>query len=74
MKLPRKYAPLIFNVVMSALMALVMSFAMLVINAGFVPGFFGLWFESFVIGFAVALPATFAAVPIAKRLVHSLTA
>ncbi len=73
MKLPRKYAPLIFGAVMSGLMSLVMSFAMTAINVGFVPDFLRLWFEGFGIGFVVATPVSFGAVHIAERVVNWLT-
>jgi hypothetical protein len=73
MRLSSKYAPLIFSITMSAMMSLVMSFAMTVINAGVGPGFVRLWLDGFLIGFAVATPVAFGAVPIAGKVVHWLT-
>lgn len=54
-------------------MSLIMSFAMLVVNVGFVPNFLAIWLNNFVTGFIVATPTAMAAVPIARRLVNWLT-
>ena len=69
MKISKKYSSLIFGLVMSFLMSLVMSFALLAINVGFVPNFFIMWFNSFIVGFIVATPTAFVAVPIAGKVV-----
>lgn len=73
MRLPKKFAPLIFGAVMSAIMSLVMSFAMTAINVGFAPNFVKLWLEGFVIGFLVATPVSFGAVPVAEKVVNWVT-
>jgi hypothetical protein len=73
MKIPQKYAPLIFGVMMSAIMSLVMSFAMTAINVGLHPQFLALWFKGFATGFIVATPVSFGAVRVADRVVKWLT-
>lgn len=48
-----------FNITLSLIFSSVMSFAMLVINAGFIPGFVFEWLKSTGIGFCVSVPLTF---------------
>jgi hypothetical protein len=46
-----------------------MSGVLLLVNRGFVAGFFTLWLRSFGIAFAVAFPTSMIVVPLARRLV-----
>ena len=73
MRISKKYTPIIFGLVMSGLMSLVMSFAMVAINVGFVANFLIIWLNSFITGFIVATPAAFLAVPIAGKVVEWVT-
>ena len=73
MRISKKYTPIIFGLVMSLLMSVVMSFAMIIINVGFVSNFFIIWLSSFITGFIVATPTSFLAVPIAGKVVEWVT-
>ncbi|WNZ53952.1 DUF2798 domain-containing protein (plasmid) [Microbulbifer sp. MKSA007] len=51
---PRTYGYLL-RISISFFMSLLMSFAMLVLNLGFVENFMALWFKSFSVAFALAV-------------------
>jgi len=59
---------------MGVFISLVMSFAMLAINVGFVSDFITFWLNSFIVGFIVATPIALVAVPIIGKIVKRLTA
>ena len=67
MQIPKKYTPIIFGLVMGFLMTVVMSFAMVAINVGFVPNFFVIWLSSFITGFIVGTPVALLAGPIGQQ-------
>lgn len=58
-----------FNIALSLVFSLVMSFAMVAMNVGFVPEFFHVWMSSVKIGFCVSIPIAFIFVP----PIHKLT-
>lgn len=67
MKISGKVFGLIFSVSVGLVMALAMSFFMLVVNIGFVEGFFFIWVKSFLIGFSIALPIAIVIIPLIKN-------
>ncbi|SHH92702.1 Protein of unknown function [Sporobacter termitidis DSM 10068] len=58
-----------FNVTLSLVFSVTMSFAMTAMNVGFVPEFLTLWLSSAKIGFGVSIPIAFVFVP----PIHKLT-
>ena len=73
MKIKRKYYQLLFGFFVSIIMSLIMSFALTLINTGWVPHFFMIWLKSFGISFAVALPISLIIVPLIRKLLDRIT-
>ncbi|MDR1952858.1 MAG: DUF2798 domain-containing protein [Clostridiales Family XIII bacterium] len=59
---------LFFNAILCTLFSAAMAFTMVVINVGFVSGFFGIWLKSFGVGVCVSLPVAFIVVPPLQKL------
>lgn len=64
----RRRATFLFVFMMCAVMSVVMSLAMTIVNRGFPPEFFRIWLRSASIGFMVALPTALLVVPPIRRL------
>ena len=73
MKMPKKYAPILFVFFVALNMSFLMSFALTAINLGFPTDFIQRWLRSWVIAFPVAFVAAFAIVPPIRKLVDWLT-
>ena len=73
MKIKRKYYQLLFGFFVSIIMSIIMSFALTLINVGWVPHFFMIWLKSFGISFAVALPISLIIVPLIRKLLNRIT-
>lgn len=67
MKVSGKIFGLIFSVAVGFVMALAMSFFMLLVNVGLVEGFFFIWVKSFLIGFSISLPIAVILIPLIKK-------
>ena len=63
---------IIFSVSVGFIMALAMSFFMLLINVGYVEGFFFIWAKSFLIGFCIALPIAITIIPFIKNKLEKM--
>ncbi len=64
----KRFTSVIFNLIMSFLMALVMSAVLVTINVGIGPDFLQLWMRSFGLAFVVAFPAALVIEPLSSRL------
>lgn len=62
----------ILRISISFFMSLLMSFAMLVLNLGFVEGFLSLWAKSFLVAFALAVIISAFVFPLITALVFRL--
>ncbi len=72
MKLDKKYAGLILAFFMTIFLDTAMTFTMTSINTGWTSAFLNRFFQSWIIGFIVALPTSILAIPIARRLTSLL--
>jgi len=72
-KIPKKYAPVLFVFFVALSMAFLMSFALTWINLGFPADFVPRWRRSWLIAFPVAFAAALAIVPPIKKSVERLT-
>jgi len=71
-QMPARYAPILFGVVLSALMSLLVSGIATARNFGFVDGFFALWAGAWLPSWLIAFPVVLVVAPIARRLVGLL--
>lgn len=69
-----KVSPTCYGIIIGQVLGLVMSFSMSFIliyaNLGPVPGFFGIWLSSFATAYAVSIPISLIAQPIADRILR----
>jgi hypothetical protein len=70
--MPARYAPVLFGLVLSALMSFLVSGIATLRNAGFVHGLLGLWINAWLLSWLVAFPVVLIVAPIARRLVGLL--
>jgi hypothetical protein len=68
---PRTYGYLL-RISISFFMSILMSFAMLVLNLGFVENFMALWFKSFSVAFALAVVISSLVFPLVIALLSKL--
>ncbi len=67
--IPKKYTPLVFSFFMSLLMSGIMSFAISLINLGWVDGMLWIWLKAWSVAFVIAFPAIVTVTPLVRRLV-----
>jgi len=70
MKVSGKVYGLVFSGAISLVMSVFMSFFMVLVNVGYIDGFFFIWMMSTALGFAIALPIAAIAVPIIQKLLN----
>ncbi len=68
MKTSKKVYGAIFNLCVATIMSTVMSLALTLLNAGAVPEFFSIWFESWLVSLLVSIPVTFMAIPLVGKI------
>ena len=74
MRIPRRYAPIVFGALLSAIMVAVVSAFVLAINQGFHAGFAWQWFTSCLTTWPVAFPTVTFLAPRVRRVVEAITA
>lgn len=72
--IPKKYAPLLFSLILSGQMSLLVSGISTFRAMGWVPGFFGLWLGAWLMAWLFAFPAVLLVSPLARVLVRLMTA
>lgn len=72
--MPARFAPVLFGLILSALMSLIVSGIATFRNAGPVEGFFSLWFGARILSWLIAFPVVLIVAPLARRLVGALVA
>ena len=72
--IPRKYAPLLFGLILSGLMSLLISGLSTLRAMGPVHGFAGLWGSAWLVAWPVAFPVVLLVAPLARKAVERLTA
>jgi len=73
MRIPAKYAPLLFSALLSAIMVCIVSGFVLVMHEGLHPGLFTTWLKSCATTWPVAFPTVAVVAPRVRRLVERLT-
>lgn len=74
MMIPKKYAPLLFSLILSGLMSLLVSGISTFRALGLVPDFVTLWSRAWLTAWLFAFPAVMVVAPVARRVVDLLTA
>lgn len=70
--MPARYAPILFGLILSALMSFLVSGIATFRNAGLVDGFLGTWINAWLPSWLIAFPVVLVAAPVARRLVGVL--
>jgi len=70
--LPRKFAPVLFGLILSGLMSLLVSGISTFRATGPIPGFGALWTSAWLTAWLVAFPIVLLAAPMARRMVERL--
>jgi hypothetical protein len=74
MRIPNRFAPVLFGALLSAIMVAVVSAVVLAINQGIQQGFLWQWFRSCLTTWPVAFPTVTVLAPWVRRVVGRLTA
>ncbi|AVP99988.1 DUF2798 domain-containing protein [Ahniella affigens] len=72
--MPARYAPILFSALLSAIMVIVVSAYVLLINQGLHAGFLSQWLISAAKTWPIAFPTVALVAPPVRRLVATLTA
>lgn len=69
---PQKKFHLVFSFVMGAMMILLMTLVITLVNVGLSPDFFQRWMKAFGIAYVVGVPVIFFLAPVARKLTGKL--
>ena len=70
--IPRRFAPVVFGLILSGLMSFVVSGIATLRAAGPVTGFTGIWTSAWLTAWLFAFPIVLLAAPLARRVVEQL--
>lgn len=73
MRIPARFAPIIFSALLSAIMVCIVSAFVLTISQGIHPGFIEQWFRSCVTTWLFAFPTVAIVAPWVRRIVVRVT-
>jgi hypothetical protein len=73
MRIPARFAPVVFGGLLSAIMVAVVSAAVLALNQGIHQGFLGQWLRSCITTWPLAFPTVTVVAPWVRRVVGRLT-
>lgn len=74
MRLPQRFAPVLFGLLLSGLMSFIVSGIATLKALGPVPGMPGAWMSAWVAAWLVAFPTVLVVAPLVRRIVAALTA
>jgi len=74
MRIPNRFAPIVFGALLSAIMVALVSAFVLVINQGLHPGLLAQWLKSCATTWPVAFPTVTLVAPWVRRVVAHVTA
>jgi hypothetical protein len=74
MKIPARYAPVLFGAVLSLIMTAVVSAFVLMVTQGVQPGFLAQWLKSCAMTWPVAFPTVTLVAPMVRKVVAAATA
>jgi len=72
-RLPARYAPVLFGLLLSGLMSFVVSGIATLKALGPAPGMPGAWMASWAIAWTIAFPTVLVVAPLVRRIVAALT-
>ena len=73
MRIPVRFAPLLFSALLSAIMVAIVSAFVLITSQGLQPGFVAQWTRSCLTTWPIAFPTVFVVAPLVRRMVARLT-
>jgi hypothetical protein len=73
MRIPNRYAPILFGAILSAIMVAIVSAVVLIINQGIHSGIVWRWFRSCLTTWPVAFPTVTIVAPWVRKLVGRMT-
>jgi hypothetical protein len=73
LKLPRRYAPVLFALIMSVTLSGLLSFVITAINSGIGIGFLNRWLRAYGLAWMLAFPLVTLIAPQVRRLVDRIT-
>jgi len=71
--IPKRYAPVLFGLILSGLMSLLVSGISTLRAVGVPPGFVGLWLSAWLTAWLIAFPSVLFVAPLARRAVDRMT-
>ncbi|HQR23089.1 MAG TPA: DUF2798 domain-containing protein [Burkholderiaceae bacterium] len=72
--IPRKYAPVLFGLILSGLMSLLVAGFATLRATGLAPGFVAAWLSAWLTAWVVAFPAVLVMAPLIRRALDRLVA
>ena len=73
MKFPARYSHLLFGALLSAIMVMIVSGTVVLVNSGFNHDFFVRWFRGFGTAWPIAFPTVLIVAPLVRRVVARIT-
>jgi hypothetical protein len=73
MRIPARFAPILFSALLSAIMVCIVSAFVLIISQGIQPGFAGQWLKSCLTTWPVAFPTVAVVAPWVRQIVARVT-
>jgi hypothetical protein len=73
MKIPKKFAPLLFAVCMALIFPFVVTFFIVLLNVGFSHDFLFRWAKSYAVTVVIALPTILLISPLIRKFVGKIT-
>jgi len=73
MRIPVRFAPVVFSALLSAIMVSIVSAFVLIISKGIDAGFLSMWLKSCVTTWPVAFPTVFVVAPLVQRTIKRIT-
>jgi hypothetical protein len=74
MRIPARYAPILYSALLSAIMVSIVSGFVLTTTQGLHPGFVRQWLKSFVTTWPIAFPTVAVVAPLVRGIVGRVTA
>ncbi|WP_350343014.1 DUF2798 domain-containing protein [Proteinivorax tanatarense] len=72
MKIKKKYKGVLFSCLAAVFISVPMAFIMVIINHGFVEGFFWQFLKSAIVGIAISIPLANVFIPLAEKVVNKV--
>lgn len=73
MRIPARFAPIVFGALLSAIMVTIVSALVILTTRGFQPDFFSQWMKSCITTWPIAFPTVTLIAPLVRRVVAKMT-